>query len=49
MKFFIFHGYVVATAPPGFQEGWSDLIFYFSLSWFVLFAHLEFPSIFLYL
>jgi hypothetical protein len=36
-----FRGYVVAEAPPGFQAGWSECM-YFSLSFFVSFAHLEF-------
>jgi hypothetical protein len=39
----IFLGYGVAEAPPGYQTGWSHCI-YFSLSLFVSFAHLEFPS-----
>jgi hypothetical protein len=37
----IFRGYGVAEAPPGFQAGWSDCTFYFSLFLFILFAHLE--------
>jgi hypothetical protein len=38
----IFRDYGVAEAPPGFQAGWSDCMFFFSL--FVhLFAYLEFP------
>jgi hypothetical protein len=32
----------VAEAPPGFQAGWSDCVYFF-LFLFVLFAYLEFP------
>jgi hypothetical protein len=28
----IFRDYGVAEAPPGFQAGWSDCIYFFSLS-----------------
>jgi hypothetical protein len=38
----IFRDYGVAEAPPGFQAGWSDCM-YFSLFLFILFAHLGFP------
>jgi hypothetical protein len=31
----------VAEAPPGFQAGWSDCMYFFSLFLFILFAHLE--------
>jgi hypothetical protein len=31
----------VAEAPPGFQAGWSDCMYFFSLLLFILFAHLE--------
>jgi hypothetical protein len=45
----IFSGYGVADAPPSFQAGWSDcMFFFFSLFLFILFAHLEFPCKFLY-
>jgi hypothetical protein len=37
----IFRGYGVAEAPPGFQVGWSDCKYFFSLFLFILFAHLE--------
>jgi hypothetical protein len=37
----IFRDYGVAEAPPGFQAGWSDCIYFFSLFLFILFAHLE--------
>jgi hypothetical protein len=43
----IFLGFGVAEARPGFQAGWSDCMF-FSLSLFILFAHLEFSCTFLY-
>jgi hypothetical protein len=42
----IFHGYDVAEAPLMFQAGLS-VYMYSSLSLFVSFAHLEFPSAFL--
>jgi hypothetical protein len=32
----------VAEASPGFQAGWSDCVYFFSLFLFILFAHLEF-------
>jgi hypothetical protein len=35
-----FRDYGVAEAPPGFQAGWSDCM-YFSLFLFISFAHLE--------
>jgi hypothetical protein len=45
----IFRNYGVAEAPPGLQAGWSDCIYFFSLSFlFILLAHLEFPCTFLY-
>jgi hypothetical protein len=31
----------VAEAPPGFQAGWSDCMYFFSLFLFISFAHLE--------
>jgi hypothetical protein len=37
-----FRDYDVAESPPGFQAGWSDCMFYFSLFLFILFAHMEF-------
>jgi hypothetical protein len=37
----IFRDYDVAEAPPGFQAGWSDCVYFFSLFLFILFAHLE--------
>jgi hypothetical protein len=43
-----FRDYGVAEAPPGFQTGWSDCIYFFSFFLFILFAHLGFPSKFLY-
>jgi hypothetical protein len=36
-----FRDYGVAEAPPGFQAGWSDCMYFFSLFLFTLFAHLE--------
>jgi hypothetical protein len=30
-----FSDYVVAQAPPGFQAGWSDFMFFFFFSLFV--------------
>jgi hypothetical protein len=33
--------YGVAEAPPGFQAGWSDCMYFFSHFLFILFAHLE--------
>jgi hypothetical protein len=36
-----FLDYGVAEALPGFQAGWSDCMYYFSLFLFILFAHLE--------
>jgi hypothetical protein len=40
----IFRDYSVAEAPPGFQAGWSDCMYFFSsLFLFNLFAHLDFP------
>jgi hypothetical protein len=36
-----FRDYGVAEAPPGFQAGWSDCMYVFSLFLFILFAHLE--------
>jgi hypothetical protein len=43
-----FRDFGVAEALPGFQAGWSDCIFFFSLFLFILFAHLGFPCKFLY-
>jgi hypothetical protein len=43
-----FRDYGVAEAPPGFQAGWSDCTYFFSLFLFILFAHMEFKSKFLY-
>jgi hypothetical protein len=37
----IFREYGAAEAPPGFQAGWSDCMYFFSLFLFILFAHLE--------
>jgi hypothetical protein len=37
----IFRDYGVAEAPPGFQAGWSDCMYFFSLFLFMFFAHLE--------
>jgi hypothetical protein len=37
----IFRDCGVAEAPPGFQVGWSDCMYFFSLFLFILFAHLE--------
>jgi hypothetical protein len=37
----IFRDYGVAEAPPGFQAGWSNCMYFFSLFLFILFAHLE--------
>jgi hypothetical protein len=48
LKTGIFRGYGVAEAPPGFQAGWSDCMYFFSLFLFILFAHLDFPCKFLY-
>jgi hypothetical protein len=31
----IFHDYGVAEAPPGFQAGWSDCMYFFSLFMFI--------------
>jgi hypothetical protein len=39
----IFRNFGVAEAPPGFQAGWSDCMYFFSLFLFILFAHLNFP------
>jgi hypothetical protein len=44
----IFRDYGVAEAPPGFQAGFSDCMYFFSLFLFILFAHLGFPCKFLY-
>jgi hypothetical protein len=38
----IFRDYDVAGAPSGFQAGWSDCMYLFSLFLFILFAHLIF-------
>jgi hypothetical protein len=45
-----FRDYGLAEAPPGFQAGWSDCMFFFlfSLFLFILPAHLGFPCKFLY-
>jgi hypothetical protein len=37
----IFRDCGVAEAPPGFQAGWSDCMYFYSLFLFILFAHLE--------
>jgi hypothetical protein len=42
-----FRDYGVAEAPPGFQAGWSDCMYFFSLFLFILPAHLGFPCKFL--
>jgi hypothetical protein len=42
LKTGIFRDYGVAEAPPGFQAGWSDCMYFFFLFLFILFAHLEF-------
>jgi hypothetical protein len=39
----ILRDYGVAEARPGFQAGWSDCMYFFSLFLFILFAHLGFP------
>jgi hypothetical protein len=44
----IFSEYGVAEAPPGFQAGWSDCMFFVALFLFILFAHLGFSFKFLY-
>jgi hypothetical protein len=45
----IFRGNGVAEAPPGYQAGWSDCMYFlFSFFMFILFAHLEFPCKFLF-
>jgi hypothetical protein len=44
----IVRDYGVAKATPGFQAGWSNCMYFFSLFLFILFAHLEFPFKFLY-
>jgi hypothetical protein len=44
----IFRDFGVAAAPPGFQAGWSDCIYFFSLSLLIFPAHLGFPCKFLY-
>jgi hypothetical protein len=46
----IFRDFGVAEAPPGFQAGCSDCMYFFSLSLslFILLAHLGFPCKFLY-
>jgi hypothetical protein len=48
----IFRDFGVAEAPPGFQAGWSDCMYFFSLSLslslLILPAHLGFPCKFLY-
>jgi hypothetical protein len=44
----IFRDYGVAEAPPGFQAGWSDCLYFFSLFLPILPAHLGFPCKFLY-
>jgi hypothetical protein len=38
-----FRDYGVAEAPPSFQAGWSDCMYFVSPFFFILFAHLEFP------
>jgi hypothetical protein len=35
--------YGVAEAPPGFQAGWSDCMYFFLSFLFILFVHLVFP------
>jgi hypothetical protein len=42
-KTVFFHDYGVAEAPPGFQAGWSDCMYLFSLFLFIMFARLGFP------
>jgi hypothetical protein len=37
----ILRDYGVAEAPPGFQAGWSDCMYFFSLFLFILFADLN--------
>jgi hypothetical protein len=37
----IFRDYGVAEVPSGFQAGWSDCMYFFSLFLFILYAHLE--------
>jgi hypothetical protein len=37
----IFRDYDVAEAPPGFQAGWSDCLYFRSLFLFILFADLN--------
>jgi hypothetical protein len=43
-----FRDFGVAEAPLGFQAGWSDCMYVFSLSLLILPAHLGFPCKFLY-
>jgi hypothetical protein len=44
----IFRDFGVAEAPPGFQAGWSDCMYFsLSLSLLILPAHLGFPCKFL--
>jgi hypothetical protein len=44
-----FRDYGVAEAPPGFQSGWFDCMYFFvPLFLFILIAHLEFSCKFLY-
>jgi hypothetical protein len=33
-----FRDYGVAEAPPGFQAGWSECVYFFSLFLFILFG-----------
>jgi hypothetical protein len=42
-----FHDYGLAEDPLGFQAGWSDCMYFFSFSLFILFTHLEFSCKFL--
>jgi hypothetical protein len=37
----IFRDYGVAEVPPGFQAGWSDCMYFFSLFLFILLAYLK--------
>jgi hypothetical protein len=43
-----FRDYGEAEAPPNFQAGWSDCMYFILLFVFILLAHLEFLCYFLY-
>jgi hypothetical protein len=42
-KMILFADFGAAEAPPGFQAGWSDCIYFFSLFLFIFIAYLDFP------